>query len=44
LDSEKPEHKPLKKIVLFLSDGGDCEGDRNKLPNSLNNLKNKYKD
>jgi hypothetical protein len=33
----------MKKVILFLSDGGDCCGDSNLLINSLNNLKNLYK-
>ena len=27
--------KILKTVIVFLSDGGDCESDKTKLPNSL---------
>lgn len=25
LDSEPAEHKQTKKVIMFLSDGGDCD-------------------
>ena len=42
LDEEDPAHVPLKKIVMFLSDGGDCETNKSLLPDSINNLINKH--
>ena len=42
LDEEAPDHIPLKKIVMFLSDGGDCEKDKNLLPNSIKTFMSKH--
>ena len=42
LDEEDAIHVSLKKIVMFLSDGGDCEPNKALLPNSVANLINKH--
>ena len=42
LDEEDSAHVPLKKIVMFFSDGGDCEPNKTLLPNSIANLINKH--
>ena len=42
LDEEDSAYAAFKKIVMFLSDGGDCEDDKSLLPNSISDLINKH--